>query len=218
MNFQSIEGILRILHVVAGSLALLAGMLAIITPKGKKAHILSGKMYFWSMTVIFFTAMPIALDNAKLFFVAISIFSYSMAFSGYRFTKLKKIGPPPYLDNIAAILTGVAGLGMIGWGGWQLQFQFTPLSIILIVFGTFCVIMGWQDWNRLTGKKPQAKGTWIIGHLIRMQGSYIAAVTAFLVNNFTDLPPLVLWLGPTLAGTIGITYSARYYRKKYRLP
>lgn len=218
MNFHTLDGILRILHVTAGGISLIAGLLAIITTKGKKAHILTGKIYFWAMTAIFLTALPIAIPDKKIFFLCIAVFSYSLAFSGYRFTKLKKIGATSKLDVAAAILTGLSGMGMTGWGVWLLKYGFSPLSIILIVFGLFCIIMGWQDWNRLTGRKPQAKGSWMIGHLIRMQGSYIAAVTAFLVNNFTNLPPLVLWLGPTLVGTIGITYSARYYRKKFRLP
>lgn len=216
MNFTSLDGILRILHVAAGGVALLAGLLAILSLKGKKLHLLSGKIYFWAMAAIFFTAIPIAIPKQNIFLLCISVFSFYMAFSGYRFTRLKRITAPPRFDQAVAVLAAAAGLGMIGWAGWILMQQFSPMAVILAVFGAFSAGMALQDLRRFASRE-NVKGRYIIGHLIRMEGSYIAAITAFLVNNFTHLPPLVIWLTPTLLGTIGITLSARHYRKKYKV-
>jgi hypothetical protein len=46
-----------------------------------------------------------------------------------------------------------------------------------------------------------------------MTGSYIAAFTAFLVNNTSFLTPLVVWLGPTVLGFGVIWYFSRPYQK-----
>ena len=41
---------------------------------------------------------------------------------------------------------------------------------------------------------------WLKVHIGNMCGSYIGAITAFVVNQgeYIPLPPIVLWLGPTV--------------------
>ena len=51
-------GILLPIHIAAGSVALLSAASALLTEKGKKFHVLIGKAYFWSMVIIFLTAIP----------------------------------------------------------------------------------------------------------------------------------------------------------------
>lgn len=49
-----------------------------------------------------------------------------------------------------------------------------------------------------------------------MLGSYIAAVSAFSVVNFTFLPPIVRWLWPTAVGVPAILLWVNHYQKKFR--
>ncbi|MFN4880994.1 MAG: hypothetical protein ACK5CD_05075 [Bacteroidota bacterium] len=49
-----------------------------------------------------------------------------------------------------------------------------------------------------------------------MTGSYIATTTAFLVVNIQLTPMWIIWLGPTLLGTILIIYYTRTYRSAFR--
>jgi hypothetical protein len=48
-----------------------------------------------------------------------------------------------------------------------------------------------------------------------MLAAYIATVTAFSAVNFQFLPPVVRWLWPSVAGTLGIFAWSSYYRKKF---
>ncbi|MBM7703098.1 DUF2306 domain-containing protein [Metabacillus iocasae] len=80
------------LHIIAGCICLLTGLLAMISRKKKGIHSLAGEVYHWSFVVVFATSIIMALlnwrESAYLFFIG--IFSYSFALSGYIAAKRKK--------------------------------------------------------------------------------------------------------------------------------
>ncbi len=61
---------------------------------------------------------------------------------------------------------------------------------------------------------------WWTYHLERMVGSYLAAVTAFMVQNVGPRLPEALewtvWVMPGVLGGVGVALWMRYYRKKFR--
>ena len=58
---------------------------------------------------------------------------------------------------------------------------------------------------------------WLLNHIARMTGSYIATLTAFfVVNNKGYFPELVVWLGPSIIGTFIIIRWRAYYRSKFK--
>jgi hypothetical protein len=60
---------------------------------------------------------------------------------------------------------------------------------------------------------------WIYYHIERMLASYMAAVTAFMVQNVGRRLPMELgwtaWVAPALIGVPGIAYWTWTYRKKF---
>ena len=60
---------------------------------------------------------------------------------------------------------------------------------------------------------------WWTYHLGRTVGSYLPAVTAFMVQNVGPLLPEALawtvWAAPGVLGGVGTGYWIRYYRKKF---
>lgn len=74
-----------VLHIVAGSICLLIGVVAFSVRKKKGNHTKSGEVYHASYIVIFITAIIMAIlhwdESAALFYVA--LFSYSFALIGY---------------------------------------------------------------------------------------------------------------------------------------
>jgi hypothetical protein len=59
---------------------------------------------------------------------------------------------------------------------------------------------------------------WWYKHMANMIGSYIAAVTAFSVVNFSFLPITVRWLWPTIIGTPLIALWITYYKLRFNRP
>jgi hypothetical protein len=68
------------------------------------------------------------------------------------------------------------------------------------VFGVLGLLYAGAQLRRFA--RPPADPTrWWFVHMTGMLASYIAAVTAFSVVNFTFLPATPRWLWPTLLGT-----------------
>src|ERR1700744_3639342 len=100
--------VLLAIHIAAGSGSFLLAPVALSTAKGGKAHKRWGMVYLWSMGVVAATALVMALYRPVLFLALVAIFSYYLAFSGYRGLKLKDLprgGCAKPVDWVAAIFT-----------------------------------------------------------------------------------------------------------------
>ena len=188
-------GILLSIHILAGSVALVSAALAFSTEKGKKFHVLIGKAYFWSMVIIFLTALPMSIITGNVFLFLIAIFSFYLAFSGMRFAK-NRTGVPTRVDLIAVNFMFLSGVGM-----WILaiiffidnNFQF----ITLTVFGFLALFLGYGDFQTFKDQTAIGKER-IAKHLTNMMGATIAVVTAVLVVNPPTNPEWVWWILPTV--------------------
>ncbi|MBL0328133.1 MAG: DUF2306 domain-containing protein [Bacteroidetes bacterium] len=211
--------IIKIIHILAGATALITGLIAMLTRKGGKAHRLNGKLYFWSMAIIFVSSIYMSLYKEMIFFVLIAFFSFQAAFSGYRILYLKKLNQgqkAAALDYVGIIVGGIAAICMLYLGIVNASKNNTA-GIVLLVFGVFYALGVWQEWRKFS-KPPTDKMFWYYKHIGQMGGAYIATTTAFLVNNyrlFPFIPGVVLWLLPTAVGVVIITRVIKKYKKQY---
>jgi len=182
------------IHIAAGSLALLCALVAISTSKGKTWHIMSGRIYFWSMAVIFLTALPMAIIQETMFLFLVAIFSFYLAFAGMRFARNRK-AEPAVVDWIAASLMISAGLGM-----WILSIVYIVRSdsqfITLILFGIISISLGVTDFKTHSNRTARGQER-IARHLTNMLAGTIAVITAVLVTNIDTEPVWIWWILPT---------------------
>jgi uncharacterized membrane protein len=183
------------LHIGSGVFALVASMLAILSAKGKKLHIRSGRVYFLGMAGIFITAIPMALITGNQFLFITAVFSFYLAFAGIRFAR-NRSGIPATIDWIAVVLMLLSGIGM--WLLAALYFTDNNSNFIIpVVFGTVALSLGFRDYR--THKNQTAKGPQrIASHLSNMLGGTIAVITAVLVVNVDIQPSWLFWILPTL--------------------
>lgn len=187
--------ILLPLHIGSGVFSLVASMLAILSAKGKKLHIRSGRVYFLGMAGIFITAIPMALITGNQFLFITAVFSFYLAFAGIRFAR-NRSGIPATIDWIAVVLMLLSGIGM--WLLAALYFTDNNSNFIIpVVFGTVALSLGFRDYR--THKNQTAKGPQrIASHLSNMLGGTIAVITAVLVVNVDIQPSWLFWILPTL--------------------
>ena len=76
-------------HIAAGASSFLLAPVALATAKGGKQHKRWGMVYLWSMGVVAATALPMALYRPVLFLALVAVFSFYLAFSGFRVLRLK---------------------------------------------------------------------------------------------------------------------------------
>ena len=188
-------GILLSIHILAGSVALVSAALALSTEKGKKFHVLIGKAYFWSMVIIFLTALPMSIITGNVFLFLIAIFSFYLAYSGMHFAK-NRTGVPTRVDLIAVNFMFLSGVGM-----WILAIIFfidnDSQFITLTVFGFLALFLGYGDFQTFKNQTAIGKER-IAKHLTNMMGATIAVVTAVLVVNPPTNPEWVWWILPTV--------------------
>lgn len=207
-----------IIHIAAGSLALLSGLGAIIFRNKLKFHRPLGKIYFWCMTIIFFTAIYLSAAKGNLFLFCVAFFTYYSCLTAYRSLKLKKLHAdqkPEWYDWAIEAFFGLMHVGFIGFSIYLLLNGNTPFGIISLVFGVLGVRGNFITIKRLT-KKLEYRNYWLLAHIGGMCGSYIGAITAFLVNNnrWIHAPDIVVWLGPAAFLVPLILFEVRNHQKK----
>jgi uncharacterized membrane protein len=211
--------ILKPIHITAGGLTLLSGLVAMSAKKGQSVHRLSGKLFFWAMTVT--TVLGL---NAGIFrpnyeiFIPIAIISFYQAASGYRILFIKTLNKgqkPQWVDWALTVGMLLTSLAFVGMGIAQLS---TDLFYAIVLFsfstiGLYCC--GVDLFNYI--KKPTNKYYWLFIHIFRMSHGFIAALTAFLVNNsklFPFLPQVLLLIIPIAIGQPIISFTIWNYNRK----
>ena len=200
---ESVIAAIRLVHVAAGTLALVVAPIPMLTAKGGVTHRRWGKVYFWAMAVVALTAVILAAWRPVVFLALLAVFSFYSAFYGYRALLRKRPregqGALP-LDWTAAVVMLAASTGMAIFGIVRPSPAWERVGVVPVVFGVFGIILAGLDLWRF-GWPPADRNAWWFAHMQGMLGSYIATVTAFSVVNFTFLPTTVRWLWPIVVGT-----------------
>lgn len=216
----TIESFLRItlwIHIAGGTSALITGLGAMFTKKGSTVHRNFGKVYFWSMTTVFIGALITAIGHHRDFLLMVAFFSYYMTVRGYRILFLKKLNTgqkPSWIDWIITSVAGAFILFLLGWGFYALL-KGVGMGIVGIVFGAIGSSFLIQDVKKFF-QPPKEKMHWWYGHIASMGGSYISAVTAFVVVNiqFAQFNWL-LWILPAIIGGAIIGRTVRRYKIQF---
>lgn len=192
--------ILIYVHAVLGAIALLLGAVAIGSRKGLKLHKRSGKVFYYSMLLssiisIVITFLP---DHENTFLRVIGLFTCYFLVSGYRSLSFKKVKEVSAIDKLITACILILAAVMIGLGLWA------QYDAILLIFGIIALLFGISDINALRDPAILRK-KWLVMHVGKITGAYIASVTAFLVVN-NLLPGIWNWFAPTILGTVFITY------------
>jgi uncharacterized membrane protein len=181
-----------ILHIAAGSLALLVGLIPILTSKGGRLHRAFGRWFRGTMYVVIGTAALMAVIAMKPYFTALTAAAAIACFSGLRVLKRKRpdldaaqlAQPLDWAFTVGVLLTSVylalaASAGEVGNNAtvfYALIGAAASYSIYDLIRFTFPT--AWPFFPRL----------WFYEHLVKMLGSYSAVVAAFSGSVLYFLP------------------------------
>ncbi|MCB0819428.1 MAG: hypothetical protein KDC13_02305 [Bacteroidetes bacterium] len=213
--------VLLYLHIAGGMTGLITGLFNVTGKKGSRAHKKTGLIYVAGMFAATLCGIVLAFMKDNNFLFLIGIFSFYLAFTGYRSLKNKSENPTlvKWIDVWVAVITCIFSIWMVISALIYLnpfRLHFNPVQFI---FGVAGLVFSVGDLLWFFGKRKFKFGKfqWMFTHIGRMVGSYISAVTAFLVVNINFLPPLLIWLGPSVLGSCVIAYNIRKYRLKLRV-
>ena len=190
--------VLLTIHIAAGSTALLAAPLALVTAKGGPTHIKVGRVYALAMTIVFVTSIPLALLGASIFLFFIAFFSFYMVFAGWRFARNRRGRPQP-VDWAAVGIMALTGIGMWIYAVLLAQ-EGSSQWVTLTLFGVIAFGLSGADALFFRAKRVSTRSR-ISRHLTNMLAGTIATVTAVLVVNVDTNPVWLAWILPTLVIT-----------------
>jgi uncharacterized membrane protein len=216
---MNVLDILKPIHILAGILTLLSGFAAMTSKKGQSNHRLSGKIFFWSMTVTTILGLNAGIFRPQYhIFIPIAIISFYQAASGYRVLFIKTLNKgqkPKIVDwalTIGMLLTSSVFI-LLGILNLSTDIFYSIVLFSFSTIGLYCC--GVDLYNYI--KKPTNKFYWIFIHIFRMSHGFIAALTAFLVNNsklFPFLPQVLLLIIPIAIGQPIISLTIWNYNRK----
>ncbi|WP_421877995.1 hypothetical protein [Marinoscillum sp.] len=208
-------------HAIAGSIVLILGLINFFNRKGSKNHVITGRIYVGAMWWICLSAfLIIAFYRFSFFLMVIGVLTFYASFVGVRVLKRGKTNNIHWYDWAVSIITALFGLGLIGYGIniFLMVKGFHWLGALSLLFGAFTISSGVRDIRFFLSNKERQHLWWLYQHISAIGGSYVAAVTAFAVQNSRlfmpedynwlawVLPPALL--NPVIAGVV------RKYRQK----
>lgn len=213
-------------HIIAGTVTLVAGPLAIFYNfKDPRKHRMAGKIFFYAMLAVCVTAVGGFLKRPEQvffqFLLGISVLVFANVMRGVRAIQLMKGGQVRPLDFGYSGLLLLTGAAMLAYSAW-LWMNDKPLIfiVLLAVFGVSSTTDGFQNLRLfrrgLAGEVD--KMTWYRLHVASMVGAFMASTTAFTVNALPMLPWPIQWFGPTLALLPVQIYFGRKLRSREAAP
>ncbi len=194
-----------ILHVVTGSLALLLGLIALLSLKGGSLHIKSGRLFLGCIVIVIFTGLiGVFVFGRNTFLLVITILSGYVAFSGYRTLQFKS-NLPKTIDVVVALMSIIVltyflfyfrSIGMI----WS------PIVIYSTV-GAFIFVVLYDFLRYIIPKKKYVENRiWLYEHIYKMTSAFAALLSAFAGTIFEAYQPHSQYVPSVLGFLIIIGY------------
>lgn len=213
---DTLENVLLIIHIVTGTIALIAGSIAGFLKKQRGQHSKMGKVFTLSMYINGISGLALSFIINNVFLLVIAVFTLYMVITGSR--AFKRNSKLFYLTVSIFGLLSAAGLLYIGIV--SLIKSGNPMASVPLVFGILLLSMTRREWRTYRGNRPKNPKA---VHANQMGGSLIAAYTAFLSTGANRLFILMdfnygpyqiyFWLTPTVVGTILLIRANRNMAK-----
>ena len=199
------------LHIAGGSIGLIAGSYIMLAKKGDKRHKLIGKIFAISMLGAGICSLILASIHRSDFLFAVGIFTIYMVGTGWRYLKLKDIlkeQKPKIIDWMLMIfmILGCIRFAILGIKSILASQYFGAIILIFAWRGISFVMQDFKTFN----KNIEIENYWLILHLQRMIGAYIASFTAFAVVNAPNELSFMPWILPSV---LFVPYIIKWSKK-----
>jgi uncharacterized membrane protein len=213
-DYLAIEKPLLYLHILAGFISLGIAYVLLFIKKGNKRHKKLGMIYVYGMATIFVTAIPLSLlGEFNPFLFVVAIFSFYLAFSGYRQGRDRN-GAREQIDKLLGVFITATSILFYSMAV-SLYLIEDSMWITSVVFGSIALGMGINDLRRMKIVEHPDFYDRTNLHLNLMLAGTIATTTAFIVTLNPFSIDWLNWVAPTIVGTpIIIYFSKRELAKK----
>lgn len=199
-----------IVHVTAGSLGLLLGVMALLTKKGGEKHKKAGRWFLAVLSVVILTGLiGVFVFGRNTFLLVITMLSAYLGFSGFRIIRLKT-NEPRTLDMVVAVVTLITvvyflyyfrSIGMI-WSPVIIYSTVGYLSLVIV-----------YDFARYLIPADRYGDLWLYEHILKMVSAFSGILSAFVGTVLPQYQPYSQFLPSTFGTLIAIGFMVYCYRK-----
>ena len=199
-----------ITHVIAGSIALLLGILALTSRKGGKWHKRSGDYFLILLIIVVLTGLiGVFIFKRNTFLLIITVLSAYYGFSGYRILQTKT-NKPKWID-IAVALISLTSVSYFLYYFKSMGMYWSPIIIYSTVGALLFIIT--YDFLRYLIPEKAYRNMWMYEHIFKMIGAFTALLSAFSGTVFYNYQPYSQFL-PSVFGTfLQLGFIVFYIRK-----
>jgi len=173
-------------HILGGTVALAAGLVAILSRKGSRLHIRAGRAFIYAYILIVITAiLGIVVFEFRSFLAVATIASAYDVFAGYRALRLRGRRPQPQ-DILASALAFMAP-GIFLFAMHVLHKPWSP-ALTWSVLGGILALSAY-DLARLWLPLHWLQRAWLHEHLYKMLAAYIAITATAGATIFPHFQP-----------------------------
>ena len=206
-----------LIHVIAGTTALLLGIAALITKKGGKLHNRFGRLFLWCLFIVVTTGfIGVFVFERNSILLVVTVSSTYYGFSGYR-TLQTKSNIPKLTDILAAALSIVAVAYFLYY--FKSSGLFWSPVITYSSVGAWVFVVSY-DFLKYFIPKNRYGRLWLYEHVYKMISAFTALLSAFSGTVLDDYQPYSQFL-PSVFGfslAVGcITFFALKERRIARL-
>jgi len=206
-------------HIGAGIIGLLVGILPYASQKGGKLHRQSGTIFLFLMWIVVLTALNgVFFFRSQSFLTVVSFQSFYYIFSGYRVTKVRDEGYKP-IDLAVQLLV----LGVVGWFCANLSSlgYLWNKGIVLYMLAYLGGMAGFDLLRYLFPNWINMQKFWLYEHIYKLTSAWAALGSAGAGTVLVAFEP---WnqIIPAVIGTwwlvFCLVYFPRMQKRKQVLP
>lgn len=218
-----------LVHVATAIFALVVAPVAMRVAKGGRTHRRWGRAYVWAMIIANVSAFALLTYRFNPFLAGVTVLSLQGALTGDRVLLRKQGGAAP-LDWAISVGSLAAGGALALWALLSAANVIDPMwlpnggsgrwiyIILPLAFGVMVINDALVDLRSYRQRSGDPRWWWYF-HMERILGSYVALVTALMVQQVGPRLPAevawVVWVAPPVLGTVLITRWVRSYRRRF---
>ncbi len=200
-----------VLHVSAGLVALVLGLVALLTAKGGSIHNKCGNYFLAFVSIVIVTGLiGVFIFGRNTFLLVITVLTGYVSFSGYRALKFK-LNVSRMLDIIVALFS-LSTLAYFLYFFHSIGMIWSPIVIYSTVGAMLLVIL--YDFLRyLIPRKTYSKHRiWLYEHIYKMTSAFSGLLSAFAGTVLKQYQPHSQYL-PSVLGMVIIAAFMLYIYK-----
>ncbi len=197
------------IHVLAGTLGMIIGIIPFIVRKGGKQHVRFGKLFLILIGISIFTAFNgVLFFRDRPFLTLITLVSMYSAISGYRALKYKESGPgwPDLL--LVIFMISAEAIFLYHMKNSNLVWNMGVIYYTIGFLSFYCI----YDLLRIFKiiKKPKL---WLIEHIVKITGAFTALFSAASGTVLSFWEPYNQIISASLGSALLLTMIILYFVK-----